>query len=97
MLIGASVKDRQEQKYAHKRNAQSKADIDDTKENVMDDLLSAIASSSPENQVRKGQKVTSLDIDKNGFVNPLTREKKEKDDSEYNWIQTTNVSNIDKH
>ena len=32
--------------------------------------------------MRKGQKVTSLDIDKNGFVNPLTREKKEKDDSE---------------
>ena len=32
--------------------------------------------------MRKGQKVTSRGIDKNGFVNPLTREKKEKDDSE---------------
>ena len=32
--------------------------------------------------MRKGQKVTSRGIDKNGLVNPLTREKKEKDDSE---------------
>ena len=34
-------------------------------------------------KVRKGQRVTSRGIDKNGLVNPLlTREKKEKDESE---------------
>jgi len=49
-------KDRQEHKNAQKRNAQSKADIDDTKENVMDDLLSALASSGPGNQRRRARK-----------------------------------------
>ena len=46
-----SFQDREERKNAQKLKQNNKADIDDTKENVMDDLLSALASSGPGNQV----------------------------------------------
>ena len=52
MKFTSTFQDRAEHKNAQKRATQTKADIDDTKENVMDDLLSALASSGAANQVR---------------------------------------------